>query len=291
MIRVILKLVMRGVIDMRQHPWAQMLTLAAVTLVAFLGGLFLLFLHNLNQELLRTQGEVAFQVYWAPGADTAMVEGQWEQMDHLPFLEDKITFTPNQGLESLSESLKVDFDLDWLKGENPIPHTALLTFSPDTDDMDAWVDETLGFLEKLPGVEKVHFNTLRKDLASAWKGFSHNVVWPLIGFLVLVLALVVGNTIKLAHMRHMEEVAILRLVGARNWYIQLPLLVGGAVQGLVGSGVALAMLKVVQLSLEDVLHFPPLNMRIEFLPPLYAAGLAAALTFVGVASSWVATRR
>ncbi len=290
MVGVTARLMLRGVKDLGLNPWAQILTLAAVTLVAFLSGMFLIFLHNLNLELLRTRGEVLFQVYWRPDTDQALVEGQWKEMRHMPFLQDLIAFTPEQGLETLSTSLGGEMDLTWLKGENPLPFTALLSFSPKGPDQEAWTQNTLEYLKTLSGVEKVHFNPLRTDLAHAWAKFSNRVLWPLIAFLGLVLALVVGNTIKLSLMNRRTEIDILRLVGAKNWYIQLPLLVGGAVQGLVGGVLAVGMLKVAQLSLHDILNFPPLFLQVQFLPLEQAAVLVAVLTAVGIVSSWVAVR-
>ncbi|MGE4299716.1 MAG: cell division protein FtsX [Desulfovibrionaceae bacterium] len=303
MIRVLCALVWRGVADLRTNPWAQALTLAAVTLVAFLSGLFLLFLYNLDHALLRQRGEVSYQIYWRPGTDLALVREQWAQMDRMPYLAAKKTFTPDTALESLAHSLadrkggglkENDVagmaDLAWFMEDNPLPCTALLSFAPEAADMAQWSRETSDFLANLPGVESVHRNTLRADLGTAWAGFSRTVVWPLIGFLGLVLALVVGNTIKLALLSRKAEMEILHLVGAKAWYIRLPLLVGGGVQGLVGSSLALGMLKVVQLGLHDMLNFAPLFLRIDFLPVAYAAAMVVTLTGVGVLSSLVAVR-
>ena len=294
MIRMLCSLVWRGVTDLRTNPWAQALTLAAVTLVAFLSGLFLMFLCNLDHALLRQRGEVSYQVYWRPDTDLALVREQWKQMDMLPSLTEKKTFTPDAALTSLTQSLADQqgggLDMEWFKDDNPLPATALLSFAPATADMARWERETTEFLTNLPGVESVHHNTLREDLATAWAGFSRTVVFPLIGFLGLVLALVVGNTIKLALLGRKAEMEILHLVGATAWYIRLPLLVGGGVQGFLGSCLALGMLKVVQLGLRDILNFAPLFLQIEFLPLAYAAAMVATLTFVGVFSSLVAVR-
>lgn len=290
MMRVLTKLIIQGLTDIRRHPWIQVLTLAAVTLVAFLAGLFLLVLHNLDQELKRSQGEVQFQIYWKPGANMELVLAQWSELKDLEGLKSMQTFTPEQGLELLAASLGQGNDFVWLGDQNPLPATALMTFAVTDDDQHAWAKDIYLELKKLPKVEKISFNPLQLDLARSWIHFSNRVIWPLILFLGLVLALVVGNTIKLAQVHRRHEVEILRLIGAARWYIQLPMLVTGAFLGFVGAGLALLMLKGVQISLRDLLHFPPLWLRLEYLPAEQVLIFLGVLTGMGIVSSWVALR-
>ena len=291
MIRTFFSLILRGVTDLRLNPWAQLLTLAAVTLVAFLAGLFILFLHNLNEELLRTRGEAVFQVYWTPDTDLETVRAQWEEIANLEFLTDLITYTPEQAMDTLSSELGPDIDLSWLQDkEDTLPATALVSFSPQGQDPGSWTEAMLARLEALPGVDKVHYNPVKTHVAKSWAAFARRITWPAMGFLLLVLSLVVGNTIKLSLVNRRDEIDILRLVGARNWYIQLPLLVTGAVQGILGGILAVAMLKALQVGLKDLLNFPPFSMEFTFPPMDQALLFVAVLAAVGVLSSWVAVR-
>lgn len=59
-------------------------------------------------------------------------------------------------------------------------------------------------------------------------------------FLVLAAILQVGNTIRLAALARRREIGIMRLVGASNWYIQLPFLMESLFAALVGVGLAAA---------------------------------------------------
>jgi cell division transport system permease protein len=284
------RLVARGIRDLFEHPWLQTLTLAAVTLVTLLTGLFLMVLYNLDLQLKQNRGQVQFQVYWQQGADPAAVSKQWAELGNLPHLTSIKTFSPEQGLQVLTNTLTLGGDLTVLKGKSPLPHTALLEFSLSGENESQWAQDMLARLNGMPHVRKVHFNPLQVDLATSWTRFSRTVIWPLILFLGLILALIVGNTIKLSLLHRKNEVEVLRLVGASRYYIQLPLLAGGAFQGMLGSLLALAMLKGIQVGLENLLNFPPLWLTIRFLPFEQAAGLVLALTMVGLLSSWVAVR-
>ncbi|TVM16625.1 hypothetical protein DPQ33_11535 [Oceanidesulfovibrio indonesiensis] len=299
MIAVVFRRLLQGVADLRVNLWAQALTLAAVTLIAFLGGMFLLLLHNLNEELLRVRGDVLFQVYWQPGHEMSEIRKQWEGFSSLPHLMDVQTYTPAEAMEALSRSLDKDIDLDWNTDGSPLPATALLSFAPPSARQEqeneaeslAWTKDMLDYLQALPGVKSVRFNPMRTELSGAWSKLSSNLLWPLIVFLLIVLGLVVGNTIKLSQLYRRDEIEILRIVGAREWYINLPLIASGTAQGLLGSLIALGMLKIVQLSLENVLNFPPYFFRLSFLPLSQVVLLAGVLTGVGMLSSFVAVKR
>lgn len=288
--RVILRLVLRGFRDLTLNPWAQALTFAAVTLVAFLGGLFLLFLHNLDAELQRVRGDVVYQVYWQNDAPLFEVREQWQKMERMEHVASFESFTPEQALNALAEKLGRDMDLNWLRNQGMLPPTALIAFTPPEDVSATWGEDTRKKLLAMNGVATVHQNTLGSDIAGSWARASKRFVWPLVLFLALVLALVVGNTIKLSLLSRKEEIEILRLVGARNWYIRLPLIVAGVTHGLAGSLLALVLLKIVQASFADYLNVPPLMLELRFLPLSQSLLLVFSLTAVALGSSVAAVR-
>ncbi|MDD4951315.1 MAG: permease-like cell division protein FtsX [Desulfovibrionaceae bacterium] len=285
------RLLLRGVRDLGLHPWAQVFTLTAVTMVSLLAGLFMLLLYNVDQELLRNRGQLQVQVFWAPGTDMDAVRAQWTGLKDTPGLKDLRLFTPDQALEDLAGALGEIGDFSWLKGDNPLPASALVSLSlPKGEDPRAWTRDRIAALKALPGVDKVHYNPLQMELARGWMDLSKTVVWPVIGFLGLVVALVVGNTMKLNLVSRRDEVEILYLVGAKPWFIRCPLLAGGAVQGLAGGLLSLILLKVVQEAVKNSLNFPPLFLRVDFLPLEQAGLLLGSVALVAVLSSWVAVR-
>jgi cell division transport system permease protein len=71
-------------------------------------------------------------------------------------------------------------------------------------------------------------------------------------FWLLALALgvaavaLIANTIHMAIYARREEIEIMRLVGASNWFVRTPFVVEGAVEGLIGGVLAVAFIVVVQ---------------------------------------------
>jgi len=68
------------------------------------------------------------------------------------------------------------------------------------------------------------------------------IVFLIVAVVLLASATVlILNTIRMAIFARRREVSVMKLVGATNWFIRLPFMSEGLVQGLLGSGVAAAI--------------------------------------------------
>ncbi len=280
-------LLFQGLINLGRNKWAQIFTMSAVIFVSFLAGLFLLLLFNFNLAVTTTQDRLQYQVYWDREMPGEEVSEQWSEIASWE-IESIKTFTPEQALHVLLDSMSGDFDPGHLAASNPLPPTALVEISLGTTEGDDPAREILNRLEQLPGVDRVSYNPMQMDIARTWLKITSRVFWPLIGFMFAITGLVVANTLKLNQINRKDEVEILSLVGASSGYIQFPLLITGALQGLVGGFISVLLLKGMHLLVKDLLYFPPIWVRIEFLPFWYIVSLLAALTAVGIVSSFLA---
>lgn len=97
-------------------------------------------------------------------------------------------------------------------------------------------------LQGRPGIEQI------RDERSFLKQFFRvvddvgKIGWVLVGLLTAAGALLIGTTIRLAIFARRREIAIMRLVGATNWFIRVPFMMEGVFHGLVGAGMALLLL-------------------------------------------------
>jgi len=283
------RLLVQGVRDLFRQPWSLVLTVSAVALTVYLGGLFALALHTLDVEVLRARGQAQFQVYWKPGTDAALVARQWTWMRDLPYLAELRTFTPAQALELMHQTLGPRLDVSALGGGNPLPATALLRFGLPTGDV-TFARNLYAKIAAMDGVAEVHFNPRQVDLAQAAGLLRQRMVWPLAAALVLLVALVVGNTVRLSLLRRREEVEILRLVGAGDWYVRLPLLSGAGFLGAVGSLGGMGLLYLTWRTLADVGNTPPLWLHLPFLPAGTVLAYVVAATLVSVSAGALAAR-
>ncbi|WP_433793551.1 permease-like cell division protein FtsX [Actinoplanes sp. CA-252034] len=113
------------------------------------------------------------------------------------------------------------------------------------------------------------------------------------GFMAVAALLLVGNTIQVAAYSKRREVAVMKLVGASNWFIQAPFVLEAVVAGLIGAilgFVALFISKVVLLdnklqALTTILTPIPTGNVMLMLPLL--AGVGA---LVSAVTAWITLR-
>ncbi|SHN68642.1 cell division protein FtsX [Desulfovibrio litoralis] len=297
----IIKLSVKGCKALLQNPLPKLLTLSAVTLVAFLTGLFLMGLSTFDKHLNTTHGESVYQVYWRVGTPESDLKTQWSEISSLPGFKEIKTYTPAEALEALTQKLRQNtaqkIEIPNLRNNNPLPPTALVTFidpsslTDNTINFDTWTAEIQQRLKNLKGVERVAVTPLRDELGKLWRNVSHFIFYPIVTFLFLVLALVVGNTVRLSLIEKIQEVEILHLVGAYAWYIRLPLLASGALLGFMGGFLALILLYLVHFQLRDILNFAPLYMTLSFITLPVCIILVLIPTFMGILGTWLATRK
>jgi cell division transport system permease protein len=93
-------------------------------------------------------------------------------------------------------------------------------------------------LARQPGVLKVSYAKQEIDaLESRFHVLRDIAVVLAIGVMVGAIALIV-NTIQLAIFARRREVAVMKLVGATNWFIRIPFMLEGLIDGVIGAGLA-----------------------------------------------------
>jgi cell division transport system permease protein len=68
------------------------------------------------------------------------------------------------------------------------------------------------------------------------------VIYLIAGILLFSASLLILNTIRMAIFARRREVAVMKLVGATNWFIRVPFMLEGMIQGLVGGAIAFLVL-------------------------------------------------
>ena len=124
---------------------------------------------------------------------------------------DSPDFVKSVGPDSLPESFRV-------KLKNP-------------EQYQEFADQIKG----LPGIQDIVDQ--RELLDKVFKIFNAIQVMALVvaAFMAMAALLLVGNTIQVAAYSKRREVAVMKLVGASNWFIQAPFVLEAVVAGLIGA--------------------------------------------------------
>jgi cell division transport system permease protein len=150
-------------------------------------------------------------------------------------------------------------------------------------------------LKRTPGVDEVELLGDWVEKLAALRGALRAAALALALLVGGACVYIIAGTIKLGMYARKDELEVLRLVGATDGFIQLPLVVEGALQGVVGAATAVVLLyaafRVGAPALQKMLAGAIGDAPLLFLPPA-AVGLALAAGLVlGVAGSWVAIGR
>ncbi len=101
-----------------------------------------------------------------------------------------------------------------------------------------FLNDLAKILQAESGIEEVVYQKDVVDSLVAWTGALRQIGIVLIGFLVFISLLIILTVIGMRIALRREEIEILKLIGASNWYIRAPFLVEGAFYGLAGGFIA-----------------------------------------------------
>lgn len=134
-------------------------------------------------------------------------------------------------------------------------------------------DVVAGAFQGRPGVEEVQD---QRQLLDKFFKILNGARWLALGvalFMLIVATILVINTIRVAAFSRRRETGIMRLVGASNFYVQLPFLLEAVIAGLLGWIIASGLLLVLK-----VLWLDTLQQYFTFNVQLSAADLVQVVT-------------
>jgi cell division transport system permease protein len=119
-------------------------------------------------------------------------------------------------------------------------------------------------VENRPGVDQIVDDSSILDKFYKLLDGARNAVVVVAIILLIAAILLVANTIRLSAFNRRRETSIMRLVGASNFYVQLPFLVEGVIAGLFGWLVAAGLLIAVKtLGLDTLQQYFPFNVQLS----------------------------
>ena len=216
----------------------RLMTIAAVLTVAvslFLVGAALMLKQSAAQASAHWQQGTRVTIWMKPTASGAEITSVNDQLSSLPFVKSCTYYTQQQDYEEAKSLLP--------KSESSVLQVSDMPSSfrcIPTKPSNVFVVET-SFTGQ-PGVLTVtapeqQVREMEKVIRVAQYVFA-----GLAGILLISATVLILNTIRMAIFARRREVAVMKLVGATNWFIRIPFVSEGFVQGLIGSGFAVGLL-------------------------------------------------
>lgn len=266
--------------------------LIMLSLVA-LGGFWLLSF-NLGRAVADWRERVRIIVYLRREPPPGEVAPLIQRVTALPDVASARYVSKAEALASLKRVLGKDAAVADQLPTNPLPATIEVTPSAAGATPEG-ARALITRLGTLPEVEEVAGGVEWIERLADWQRLLAVVGLGLGAALALAAILTVTTSTTLVLHQRREETEIMRLVGAPEAAVRLPLLLQGMIQGLVGAALALLALLVVHRlaapRLEPLLALTLGLPRLAFLTPLSVLVLLASGACLGAVGGWLARGR
>lgn len=285
----------QGFKNIRRNRMFSLASIGTMTACLFLFGIFYFVLTNVQYMIKSAETSVGITVFFEEGitdeeiAELGVKIRARTEVDSCRYVSAEETWEYYRE-KILNEELAATFGND-----NPLEHSAsfviyLKEISQQSD--------MVKYLESLPGIRKVNN---AEELAESLNGFNKAVSF-ITGSITLVLlcvaAFLISTTVTTGISVRREEISIMKLIGASDFFIRAPFVVEGLLIGAIGAAIPLLFLyflyyRIVELitsrlsSVFQSLNFLPIGEIFRVLIPLSIA-IGMGIGFLG---SYLTVRR
>jgi cell division transport system permease protein len=276
-----------ALLSFRRAPLLSALSVTTIAFSLFTVGLFGLVAINLRQALRGLEERVEIVAFVLRGTPAESITLATQDIAAFPEVRDVVFVTEQQALARARSELVEFRDAYRDLQVNPLPASIEVRLREGFRDA-ATVELVAERLRGFGFVDDVRFGRdwiQRLDQIRNVTG----IVGLVIGLAFAVVAIVIiGVTIRLTILQRAREIAIMRLVGATNWFIRGPFLLEGALKGLMGGLLSLVLCYAGYILFRDntggpfagLLFFRPEHMVVLILFGVLL-GLAGSLVSVG----------
>ena len=277
-------------LSMFRKRWMTFASIGTVAVSLFVLGVFLILVININKMAASLESQVQISVYIndnLPEQGRNEIERMTRDMKSVTAIE----YVPREKAlkilqERLGDNRKI---LDALGETNPLPNAFLVTVGKAED-----VKKTAAAIADLYGVDEVKYG---QDVAANLFELTH--LMRLFG--VILMALLVGatifiisNTIRLTVFARRKEIAIMKYVGATDWFIRWPFILEGVGLGIIGGGVSALTLRsfysAMVAKIYESLAFFPMVEQYPFMNYVTLSLIVAGI-LIGILGSTVSLKR
>jgi cell division transport system permease protein len=203
-------------------------SLAMLTVTVLLG-------QGISNAFERWNNDVSFIVYVNPDATADQISSLRKDLQQSPQVADVSYLDHAQSYDEFKKLFKDDPTIVSTVKPDDLPTSFRVKPSnPDAKVIEQLVDK----YKSKPGVRQVDFVADAVRAVQRIAGKLRN--FALVGSIALLIAslMLIFNSIQTAVFARRREIEVMKLVGATNWFIRIPFILEGFIQGVVGSAIA-----------------------------------------------------
>ena len=230
----------QGFKNIRRNLLFSLASIGTIVSCLFLFGIFYCVIVNFRTAMTDLKNTVSISVFFDEGIsqDNIALIGQQirlrEEINTMDFV------SADQAWEDYARKNYEDYEaaMEAFAGDNPLKNSA--SYKITLKDLDNQA-EFVNYLKELKGVRKVLTSEVTADGIAALSSVVTYASVGIVAILLLVSIFLISNTITIGITVRKEEIAIMKLIGATNFFVRAPFIVEGVTIGLVGSSLPLVL--------------------------------------------------
>lgn len=256
-------------------------SIATMTACIFLFGLFFSLLINFRYIVKNAEEGVAVTVLFDDGVDQATINSIGEQIKAYKGVTKVEYVSAEEAWDEWSKQYFGDTELEsemaeGYKNDNPLANSS--SYSVYVDKIEHQ-DALVKYIEGLDGVREVNQLKGATQTLSSFNTLLTYISVAIILILLCVAVFLISNTVAIGISIRKEEIGIMKLIGATNFFVRAPFLIEGMIIGLIGAIIPLVLLfvmykKVIEYvltkfsMLSSVVQFMSVTQVFEVLTPV-----------------------
>jgi len=254
----------------------------------FMLGASVLLYMQVDQMKSYYYGKIEVSVFLRPDVTDAQRQAIDQSITSNPLVAGKTYETQKEAFDRFQQLWADSPDFVKSVGPNSLPESFRVKLK-NAEKYKEFSDQIKGQQGILDVIDQ---RTLLDKVINIYNGFKFGAL-GVAAFMAVAALLLVGNTIQVAAYSKRREVAVMKLVGASNWFIQAPFVLEAVVAGIIGSIIGFVVLFVGKVVLLDhklqalaTILTPVHNGNVWLMLPLLA-GVGAVVSAV---TAWITLR-
>lgn len=218
-------------------------SIATMSACIFLFGLFFSIVVNFQYIVRNAESNVTMTVFFDEGLDQGRINEIGEEINARDEVVQVNYISAPEAWNSFRDEYfnGSDAAAESFQGDNPL--AKLSSYEVYVDQIENQ-DELISYIQGLSGVRVVNSSESATQTLSTFNKLLGYVSAAIIIILLAVSVFLISNTISVGISVRSNEIAIMKLIGATNFFVRAPFTIEGLLLGLVGSAIPLGLVYV-----------------------------------------------
>lgn len=228
----------QGIKNIFRNKIFSLATIATIASCIFLFGLFYIIVVNVQYSVKAAQSGVAVTVFFDEDLPDESIRAIGEQIMARSEVSKVEFVSSDQAWESFKDDYLGEY-AEGYEGDNPLEGSE--NYEIYLGDVSKQ-PELVAWLQNVPGIREVNRSDMTAEVLTNVNILISYISLAVIVVLLLVSIFLISNTVAIGIAVRREEIAIMKLIGAKDFVVRFPFVIEGIIIGLVGAALPLGII-------------------------------------------------